>query len=279
MFTDVAGYTALMQADERDAVEKRDLYVDALRREHDAAGGTIVQLLGDGSLSMFPSALAAVSAAVAMQRVLAPASVPVRIGIHVGDVLVEPERLTGDAVNIAARVESFAVAGSVLVSDTAYEQIRNRPEIEVAALESFRLKNVTRPLELYAVSGPDLVVPDRSAVERKGELVVAFRASLPRPSTELLGRDRELDELADLVQGHRVVTITGSGGVGRTRLVTELGHRLEPAFPDGVGFVGFADVTEPGRRAGREGGRGAVGRGGDRRTGGRAPRAARARQS
>lgn len=111
MFTDVAGYTALMQADERDGVEKRDLYVDALRREHDAAGGTIVQLLGDGSLSMFPSALAAVSAAVAMQRVLAPASVPVRIGIHVGDVLVEPERLTGDAVNIAARVESFARPG------------------------------------------------------------------------------------------------------------------------------------------------------------------------
>src|SRR5512142_624809 len=97
MFTDVAGYTALMQVDERRAVEQRDRYVAALERQHEAAGGTIVQRLGDGSLSMFPSALAAVDAAVAMQRELVPADVPVRIGIHVGEVLVEPERLTGDA--------------------------------------------------------------------------------------------------------------------------------------------------------------------------------------
>src|SRR5947209_7321094 len=95
MFTDMAGYTALMQADEKSAVAKRDRYVSALERGHEACGGTIVQRLGDGSLSMFPSALAAVRAAVAMQRELAEADVPVRIGIPVGDVLVEPERLTG----------------------------------------------------------------------------------------------------------------------------------------------------------------------------------------
>src|SRR2546421_714368 len=118
MFTDMVGYTALMQADEKTAVERRDRYMRALDREHANAGGTIVQRLGDGSMSMFPSALAAVEAAVAMQRELAEAEIPVRVGIHVGDVLVEPERLTGDAVNVAARVESFAVPGAVLVSDT-----------------------------------------------------------------------------------------------------------------------------------------------------------------
>lgn len=244
MFTDMVGYTALMQADEGRAVAQRDRYVAALEREHESAGGTIVQRLGDGSLSMFPSALAAVGAAVAMQRELAPADVPVRIGIHVGDVIVEPERLTGDAVNLAARVESFAVRGSVLLSDTAYEQIKNQPGVEVAPLGSFRLKNVGRPVDFYAVAGSGLVVPDRETLEGKGEAVVAIRAAMPEPSGPILGRHRELAELTELVREHRVVTLTGPGGVGKTRLVTELAHALAPEFPDGAAFVGFADVTD-----------------------------------
>src|SRR5438270_8533266 len=120
MFTDMVGYTALMQADEKTAVERRDRYVRALDREHDAAGGTIVQRLGDGSMSMFPSSLAAVQAAVAMQRELSAEGVWVRIGVHVGEVIVEPERLTGEAVNIAARIESFAIAVFFFKQKTAY---------------------------------------------------------------------------------------------------------------------------------------------------------------
>src|SRR5207245_3686851 len=119
---DMVGYTALMQADERLAVDKRDRYVSGLARHHDGFGGTIVQHLGDGSMSMFPSSLAAVLAAVEIQRELAAHDVSVRIGVHVGEVIVEPERLTGEAVNIAARIESFAVPGGVLLSDSAYEQ-------------------------------------------------------------------------------------------------------------------------------------------------------------
>ena len=244
MFTDMVGYTALLQADERLGVEKRERYLVALDRHHDELGGTVVQRLGDGSMSMFPSSLAAVQAAVAIQQELAAQDVPVRIGIHLGEVIVEPERLTGDAVNIAARVESFAVPGSVFVSDTVYEQVKNQSEIEVTPLGSFRLKNVGRPLDLYAIAGPGLAVPDRSTLEGKGEVVVAIRAKLPQPSTALLGRDHELAELADLVRGQRVVTITGPGGVGKTRLVTDLGWRLEPEFPDGAAFVGLADVAD-----------------------------------
>ena len=94
MFTDMVGYTALLQADERVALEKRELYWSALERQHEAFGGTIVQRLGDGSMSMFPSSLAAVLAAVAIQRELGSSDVSVRIGVHVGEVIVEPERLT-----------------------------------------------------------------------------------------------------------------------------------------------------------------------------------------
>ncbi len=111
MFTDMVGYTALLQADERVGLDKRDRYMSALETHHDAFGGTIVQRLGDGSMSMFPSSLSAVLAAVAIQRELAAQDVPVRIGVHVGEVIVEPDRLTGVAVNIAARIESFAVPG------------------------------------------------------------------------------------------------------------------------------------------------------------------------
>ncbi|HEX2434160.1 MAG TPA: adenylate/guanylate cyclase domain-containing protein [Gaiellaceae bacterium] len=105
------------------ALEKRDRYMSALESRHDTFGGTIVQRLGDGSMSMFPSSLAAVLAAVEIQRELAAEDIPIRIGVHVGEVVVDSERLTGDAVNIAARIESFAVPGGVMLSDSAHDQI------------------------------------------------------------------------------------------------------------------------------------------------------------
>jgi DNA-binding SARP family transcriptional activator/class 3 adenylate cyclase len=182
MFTDMAGYTALMQADERRAVASRDRYMSAVEQHHESLGGTVVQRLGDGSLGMFPGVLAAVQAAIAIQREVR--DLPVRIGIHVGEVFVEPERLTGDAVNVAARVESFAVPGSILLSDTAYEQVKNRDELGFAALGSFRFKNVGRPFELYAVACNGLVVPERDTLEGKGEQFVAVGSSLPEPPME-----------------------------------------------------------------------------------------------
>ena len=245
MFTDMVGYTALIQTDERLGVVKRDRYMRALESHHDAFGGTIVQRLGDGSMSMFPSSLAAVLAAVAIQRELAAQDVPVRIGVHVGEVVVEPERLTGVAVNIAARIESFAVPGGVMLSDSAYEQIRNQGEVGVVPLGRFRLKNVGRPFELYAISADGVVVPDPGALEGKGERFASLPSNLPDPAAPVVGRAADLASLIELVREHRVVTITGPGGVGKTRMVVELGRLLAPEFLDGVAFVALADVTDP----------------------------------
>ena len=244
MFTDMVGYTALIQTDERLAVDTRQRYVAALDRQHDAFGGTIVQRLGDGSMSMFPSSFAAVGAAVAMQQELAAQDVPLRIGVHVGEVVVEPERLTGEAVNIAARIESFAVPGGVMLSDAAYDQIRNRGDVAVVALGRFRLKHVGRPFELYAVSADGIVVPDPGVLEGKGERLASLPSNLPDPATGLVGRADDLAALFKLAREHRVVTITGPGGVGKTRIVSELGRRLAPEFLDGVAFVPMADITE-----------------------------------
>ena len=244
MFTDMVGYTALMQTDEQLAMDKRDRYVRALERHHGACGGTIVQRLGDGSMSMFPSSLAAVQAAVAMQRELSTEGVWVRIGVHVGEVIVEPERLTGEAVNIAARIESFAVAGGVMLSDSAYDQIKNRSDVGAVPVGRFRLKNVGSPLELFAVSADGVVVPDPAALEGKGERA-SLPSNLPEPAAALLGRGADLASLAELVRAHRVVTISGPGGVGKTRAMIELGRTLAPEFLDGVAFIPLADVGDP----------------------------------
>jgi predicted ATPase/class 3 adenylate cyclase len=245
MFTDMAGYTDLLHADERLAVDRRERYWSALERHHAAFGGTIVQRLGDGSMSMFPTSLAAVQAAVAVQQELRPQDVLVRIGVHTGEVVVERERLTGDAVNVAARIESFAVPGGALLSDAAYEQIENRRDVVAVALGRFRLKNVGRPFELYALSADGLVVPDAGALEGKGERFGSFPCNLPTPSAPLVGRNDELATLTDLLRSHRVVTITGPGGVGKTRVLIELGRLLAAEFPDALAFVPLADVADP----------------------------------
>jgi predicted ATPase/class 3 adenylate cyclase len=244
MFTDMVGYTALMQSDERLAVDRRERYWVALERQHDGLGGTIVQRLGDGSMSMFPSSLAAVRAAVGIQQELSAQDVSVRIGVHVGEVIVEPERLTGEAVNIAARIESFAVPGGVMLSDAAFDQIKNRADVGVVSLGRFKLKNVGRPFELYAVSADGVVVPDPAAIEGKGERFASLSSNLPGLGGPLIGRADDLASLAELVRGHRIVTITGPGGVGKTRIAVELGRTLAPEFLDGVAFVPMAEVTD-----------------------------------
>jgi len=245
MFTDMVGFTALMQADEGTALEKRSRYWRAINEHHDSFGGTVVHRLGDGSVSMFPSSLAAVQAAVGIQRELSAQDIPVRLGIHVGEVFVEDEQLTGDAVNIASRIESFASPGAVMVSDAAYEQIKNRSDVSAVALGRFRLKNVGRPFELYAVTGDGLVVPEPAGLEGKGERLAGFPSNLPEAGLPLVGRAVDLESLMDLARKHRVVTITGPGGVGKTSVLIELGRMLAPEFLDGMTFVSLADVADP----------------------------------
>jgi class 3 adenylate cyclase len=246
MFADIVGYTALMQEDERLGIETRAKYLKVLETQHEAFGGTIVQYYGDGALTMFPNSVDAIRCAIEIQKEFRrPPAVPVRIGIHVGNVIVEPTGLIGDAVNIASRIESFGVPGGVLISDSVHDQIKNQSQLGFVGLGKFKLKNVGRPFEIFAVSTEGLEVPAADFLQGKGERFASLPCNLPDPGTPLLGRDADVSALIDLLERHRVVTVTGPGGIGKTRMAIEVCQRLASRFLDGIAFVSMAAVTDP----------------------------------
>jgi adenylate cyclase len=156
---DVAGYSRLMHADEEATHAKLTaLLTDAVNPAITEYGGRIVKNTGDGLLAEFPSAVEAVRAAVQFQtrvKELTAADandrrIAFRVGIHVGDVIVEPHDVFGDDVNIAARLESVAEPGGIYISSSAYEHIRGKVGIEFADLGGQNLKNIARPVRAYA---------------------------------------------------------------------------------------------------------------------------------
>jgi TolB-like protein/class 3 adenylate cyclase/Tfp pilus assembly protein PilF len=160
MFTDMEGYTALMQKNEQEAIERRDRHRQVFEKAMADHGGKIIQYYGDGTLSIFSSAIHAVNAGVAMQLLCRKTpQVPLRIGIHIGDIAVDDSGVYGDGVNIASRIESFAVAGSVFISDKVFDEIKNQPTINTISMGLFNLKNVSRPVEVIAISNEGLAVP------------------------------------------------------------------------------------------------------------------------
>ena len=156
---DVAGYSRLMGLDEvgtaRTLREHRAV-TDALVAKH---GGRLVKTTGDGVLLEFPSVVDAVECAVAVQAVMAERNEGVpqdrrmlfRIGINLGDILIEGDDILGDGVNIAARLEGIAEPGGICISSSAYDQVRGKVAVEFTDLGEQSLKNIARPVRVYAV--------------------------------------------------------------------------------------------------------------------------------
>jgi len=169
LFADIQGYTALMQDDEVKAMIIREKFQKTLTNEIKSHNGRIIQFSGDGALCIFQSAIEAIHAAIEIQKqMLAEPKVPLRIGIHSGDVITEGKNVYGDGVNVASRIESFAVAGSVFISGRVYDDIKNQKDIEAVSLGKFELKNVTAPMEIFAISNSGLIVPSKQKLEGKG---------------------------------------------------------------------------------------------------------------
>src|SRR5687767_5498745 len=172
MFTDIEGYTGLMQEDENMALQLLDKQKKKLEEEVLRHQGRILEFRGDGALCSFNSTLECVRAALALQQDMQTEPiVPLRIGIHTGDIMMAGDTIYGDGVNIASRMESLAVPGSIFISDRVYEDIKNQKDIQAVFLGKYLLKNVKEEVGLYAISNPGLNIPDTYNLDGKGEKV------------------------------------------------------------------------------------------------------------
>ena len=156
---DVAGYSRLMHHDEETTHAKLTaLLADAVEPSIAEHGGRVVKNTGDGFLADFPSAVQAVRAAVQFQSRIKELTIgdaedrriALRVGVNIGDVIVEPHDIFGDGVNVAARLESIAEPGGICVSASAYDQVRGKVGVEFADLGDQNLKNIARAVRAYA---------------------------------------------------------------------------------------------------------------------------------
>lgn len=168
MFADMVGYTKMMQQDEAMAMSKRDhqrKIVDDKILNH---RGQVMQYYGDGTLSMFASAIDAVNAAREIQLELQKdPEVPMRIGIHLGDVVYDDEGIYGDAVNLAARVQGLGIPGSVMISGKVFDEIKNHPGIRVEAFGEHELKNVFAMTSIFALADKGLQIPAQRHIQEQ----------------------------------------------------------------------------------------------------------------
>ncbi len=243
MFTDIVGYTSLMHSDEDSAREKVRRHRQVVEEEHERYEGQIINFYGDGSLSIFPSSVNAVKCAIDIQNKLkVPIDVPVRIGIDVGDILIEKDNILGDAVNLASRIESFSKPGAVLISDAVYQQTKNQPQFTFRSLGRFDCKNVPNPVEIHALTNEGLIIPEPTELEGKGHIHLESKDFLPKVFTSFLGRRKEIDEIKELLVTNRLITLTGPGGTGKTRLSIQLATEVRKNFKDGIYWVPLTSV-------------------------------------
>ena len=232
LFSDVEGSTKLL----------RDLgaeaYADALAKHRrivreacEAEHGVEVDTQGDAFFFAFPSAPGAVTAAQTMTDALAESQIHLRIGLHTGTPLVTDEGYVGDDVHFAARVGASAHGGQVVLSQTTRALVDG---LLLTDLGEHRLMDIEGAVPIYQLG--DKTFPPLKTVSN---------TNLPRPASSFVGRERELAEvIASVERGTRLLTLTGPGGSGKTRLALEAAASLVPAYKAGVFWVGLASLRE-----------------------------------
>ncbi len=250
LFTDIEGSTRLEQAlGTRAYGELRERHRALLREAFTAGDGAEQGTEGDSFFVVFRSARAAVAAAVAAQRALAAEPWPegvdlrVRMGIHSGEPEMAGGSLVGIDINRAARIASAAHGGQVLVSDVTRALARSDAAdgIGYRDLGSHRLKDLAELERLHQVSAGGLrddFPPVRSLDMRPN--------TLPTQLTSFVGREAELADATRLLAGSRLLTLTGPGGTGKTRLAIRVASAVADDFPDGVFFVPLDALRDPG---------------------------------
>ena len=247
LFTDIEGSTRLWEehADRMGpALAQHDRL---LRASVDGHGGSVIKTTGDGMLAVFADAVAAIDAAVAAQRALRDATwdetgpLRVRMALHAGAAEARDGDYFGPALNRVARILAIAHGGQIICSAVAAVLARDGlpASVELVDLGSHRLRDIDRPEQIYQVVVGDLdrgFPPLRSLSTR--------RSNLPIQLTSFVGREKELAEVATLIERHRLVTLIGTGGTGKTRLMLEAAGRLMDRYADGVWLAELASLGD-----------------------------------
>ncbi|MEO8246365.1 MAG: adenylate/guanylate cyclase domain-containing protein [Chloroflexota bacterium] len=247
LFSDIEGSTRLLQAgpDAWPALLERHRVL--IREAIAAHGGTEVGTEGDSFFVAFPSTMGALAAAIAAQRALtsepwpAGSDVRVRMGLHAGAAQLGTDTYVGLDVHRAARIAAVAHGGQLVVSDTVRVLVAQElpPDVTLRDLGEHRLKDLAEPEHLFQVLADGLETEFPPLATLDGVL-----NNLPRRLTTFLGREREIGEVLGLLDGSRLLTLTGPGGTGKTRLSLEVAARSLDRYADGVFFVELSPVTE-----------------------------------
>ncbi len=233
LFTDVEGSTRLLhelgaEAYAEALAEHRRVIRDACAAE----GGVEVDTQGDAFFFAFPTAPGALAAAAALTTDLASGPIAVRVGLHTGTPLVTEEGYVGDDVHRAARIAAAGHGGQVLVSAATAQLVDG----QLVDLGEHRLKDLSAAERIYQLGEDDFPA-----------LKSLYRTNLPVPATPFLGRERELAEVVELLAAAdaRLLTLTGPGGTGKTRLALQAAGLASEAYPDGVYWIPLAPLRDP----------------------------------
>ncbi len=252
LLTDIEGCTELWERLGDQFRPALDAHHEILRREFAAHRGTEAKEAGDAFIVTFPSAADAVACAIACQRALeahewpgAVGKLRVRMALYTGDVSAQGDDYHDLALNRASRILTAAHGGQIVATEATVTLLRQdpRPGVAFADLGIYRLRDVPGPQRLFQVNYPDM--PQREFPALRAEAGRA--AKLPPQFTRFFGRQAQLQDLEQLLAGDdvRLVTLTGAGGCGKTRLALELAARLVERFEGAVWFVSLADLSDP----------------------------------
>ena len=244
VFTDIVGYTALMAGDEAAGRRVRNRHEEVVRPLADQHHGQVVDENGDELVLSFPSALDAVSCAQAVQDELREdAELRLRIGIHLGDIVFEGGRVYGDGVNVASRIRPFAEPGGICISEQVHDSIKNQPNVKASSLGRQELKNVARPMEIFAVRA-ESAAPAQPPLDPFPTQVPGTATNVSPSYESLVGRSADFDAVRSLLAEHRLVTVVGVGGIGKTRLALDIARAMVSELEDGVWWCELAPVGE-----------------------------------
>ena len=258
MFTDIAGYSALTQKDEKMALQLLEKHNELIRPIFSKHNGAEVKTIGDSFLVEFGSALAAVECSLELQKVLhdyngeksSAEKLLVRVGIHVGDVVHRGNDVLGDAVNIASRIEPLAQSGGVCISEQVYSEVRNKLPLRITKLEPKQLKNIAFPINVYNLEMPWEGRPKtESEQQQKLDLhrlaVLPFVNISPDPNDSYFadGLTEELIAKLSLIKELKVIARTSIIKYkGKDKSISEIGREL------GAGVVIEGSVRKAGNR-------------------------------